>query len=98
MMGRGQRDNRYSPIIKSSELKQWAFCPRQWFLLRMSGRKVDNEFTRRGLRFHHQEARKFNAIKRTENTLTVVLIVGGVLFALFIYSLFLPSYGSSHLH
>jgi hypothetical protein len=66
-------------MIKSSELKQWSFCPREWFLLRTRRIKINNIHTKRGLEFHNKQAKGIRSIKRTQNQLVFLLATGGAL-------------------
>lgn len=72
-------------MIKSSELKQFEFCPREWFLLRDRGIKVNNIHTKGGQDFHHQQAIGIRSIKKTQNRLVFLLVTGGALCLLLLF-------------
>ena len=67
-----------SKNINASEIRQWCFCPRQWYLLRTTGRKVVTFATKRGVDFHLKESRKVEAVKRMQLALGTTLIIGGI--------------------
>ncbi len=78
-MKKRRLDANGNPIISSSEIKVWSFCPRQWMLFQITGRKVNNEATRRGLSFHHRKAEDVHSIQRTERSLAAIYVVAGIL-------------------
>ena len=70
--------------ISPTWIRQWCFCPRQWFLFRTTGRKVDvTPESKRGVEFHLNESRKVEAVRRTQTALKVTILAGGVLCMLF---------------
>ncbi len=72
--------------ISSHEIKQYAFCPRQWYLLRTTGRRVNDAFIREGAAFHHEKARQIRRIKTTQDVLVFLCAVGIVLCLFFLLS------------
>jgi len=64
--------------IRASEIRQWCFCPRQWYLFRTTGRKVMTAASMRGIDFHLKESHKVEAVQRTQWFFTATLIMGGV--------------------
>ena len=74
-----------SLMIKSSELKQFDFLPREWFLLRTKGIKVNNINTKRGLDFHQRQAKGIRSIKRTQNRLVLLLATSRALCVLLLF-------------
>jgi hypothetical protein len=78
-------ENRFARI-SSHEIKQWAFCPRQWYLLRTTGRRVDNAFIRKGSSFHHAKARQIRKIKIMQNILVSLVVIGAALCLFFLLS------------
>ena len=65
--------------IPPSWIRQWCFCPRQWFLFRTTGRKVETADSRRGMEFHERESRKVEAMRRTQKALKITVYAGGAL-------------------
>jgi hypothetical protein len=64
--------------IRASELSQWCFCPRQWYLFRTTGRKVMTPSSKRGIDFHVKESQKVEAVKSTQWVFATILIIGGM--------------------
>ncbi len=60
-------------------IRQWYFCPRQWFLLRARSGRVETPESTRGVEFHRSESRKFEAIGRTQKLIKIVIYTGGSL-------------------
>lgn len=65
--------------VISTELKQWGFCPRQWYYFRLTGRKPWNAAIKRGLEYHHEKSVAVKYIKLIQNLVVVAGIGGGVL-------------------
>ncbi len=76
--------------ISSHEIKQWAFCPGQWYLLRITGRRVNDAFIRKGVAFHHEKAKQIRKIKKTQNVLVLLWVIGIALCLFFLLSLSSP--------
>lgn len=57
-----------STIIGASEIKQWDFCPMQWWLIR-NGAKSDSAATRRGVAYHDERGKAVKAITVRQNIL-----------------------------
>ncbi len=68
-----------NPFIRSSEIKQWDYCPRQWYLLRTTGRKINTQAAKRGLEYHQKEAKGVKAVQKTQSLLITSILTGGII-------------------
>ena len=64
--------------IRSSEMRSWSYCPRQWYLRRTTGRKISCQASKRGLEFHNKQAQHVRAVRNTQSILTKTLMIGGI--------------------
>lgn len=72
--------------IRASEIRQWCFCPRQWYLLRTTGRRVVTAATKRGVDFHLKESRKVEAVQKMQLAFVAYLIIGGIVCCILLLS------------
>ena len=66
--------------ISANEIRQWCFCPRQWYLYRTTS-KVKNihvSARKRGVAFHHSAARPVRAIQRLQRAIVTIAVIGGI--------------------
>ncbi len=63
--------------ISAGEIRQWCYCPRQWYLLRTGGRRLMTPASRQGVAYHQKEAVKVKAVVRSQSALVTILILGG---------------------
>ena len=63
--------------IAANEIRQWCFCPRQWYLLRTTGLRIMTPAAKRGVVYHQREAVRVNAVVRSQSALTIILLLGG---------------------
>jgi CRISPR/Cas system-associated exonuclease Cas4 (RecB family) len=70
------KSNKHS--ISASELKQWDYCPRQWYLLKTTGSRVNNRAVRLGREFHQKQAQGVKAVRNTQSLLTKFILTGGI--------------------
>lgn len=63
--------------IAASEFKQWAFCPRHWYLLRTTGKRANSSNARRGTLYHNAKAEGVKKVQKTQAVLLWV-ILGGI--------------------
>ena len=72
------------PNINASELKQWDFCPKQWYLLRTGGRRriqqqlCSNQASRRGQEFHQKKSGPVKQAQKTQSVISNFLTIGGL--------------------
>ncbi len=66
-------------FIRSSEIKQWDYCPRQWYLLRTTGRKINSQAAKRGLEYHNRQAKGVKAVQKTQSFLIKSILTGGII-------------------
>ncbi len=67
-----------SGAIRSSELAQWCFCPRQWYLFRTTGKKPEGRAVTRGLIYHKGKAGNIQSIQRMQRALVMTAALGGI--------------------
>lgn len=73
--------------IRASEIKQWAFCPRQWYLQRTTGRRsCGGPAARKGEEFHRNKARGVQEVRKAQSALTKALMIGGIVCLLWLFS------------
>ena len=80
------------PNINASELKQWDFCPRQWYFLRTKGRRgrqqiSSTEPSRRGQEFHQQKSGPVKKAQKTQSAISKFMTIGGIACLLWLLSL-----------
>ncbi len=68
----------YSDTIRSSELAQWRFCPRQWYLFRTTSKKPEGRAVTRGLMYHKGKAGNVQSIQRTQRAIVITAALGGI--------------------
>ena len=68
----------HKPFIRASELKQWDYCPRQWYLVRTTSRRLHCQAAKRGVEFHNRKLGAVQAIQKTQSHLVKLLITGGI--------------------
>jgi len=67
-----------SPYIGSSEFKQWAFCPRHWYLLRTTGKRASGPAVRRGVEFHTRKSKEVINVQKKQSAFVTAVILGGI--------------------
>ena len=71
-----------TPIIRASEIGQYVFCQRAWWLATVQGyRPVNETELSAGTQAHLQHARAVAASQRWRRAGLALLILGGLLFA-----------------
>jgi hypothetical protein len=74
-----------TPIIRASEINQFAFCQRAWWLGTVQGYRPINEAElRAGTEAHRQHGRTVAASQRWQRMGYVLLVLGGLLLTLFL--------------
>ena len=70
-------------LIRASEIADWCFCRRSWYLTArgVSPSLVQIEKRHAGVDFHHQHARHVNQARGVVNSATRALLVAAVLAA-----------------
>lgn len=72
-----------TPTIRASEIGQYVFCQRAWWLGSVQGyRPVNEEALRAGAQAHQQHGRSMAASQSWQRVGYALLVVGGLLFAL----------------
>ncbi len=72
-----------TPTIRASEIGQYVFCQRAWWLGSVQGyRPVNEEALSAGTQAHRQHGRSVAASQRWQWVGFAFLVLGGVLFAL----------------
>ncbi len=66
-----------STYIKASEMQPWCFCPKQWYLIRTAGMKLDNPAIRAGKAYHVREAKAVRKVQRTQMAVVKFALIGG---------------------
>ena len=79
--------NRNKPNINANEIKQWDFCPRQWYLIRTKGRTWNDQPARRGQEFHQQHAVPVKQIQKTQSFISKIVTIGGAACLFWLLSL-----------
>jgi hypothetical protein len=77
------KDKRY---IGSSEFKQWAFCPRHWYLLRTTGKRAQGSSAQRGVDYHTRKSREVISVKKTQSAFIAAVILGGIVCLILLLS------------
>ena len=72
--------------IRSNEIRQYCFCPRQWYLFRTTGKRVVCAASRRGEEFHKKAAQPIKAIQRTQSFMVALIIIGGIACIFWLFS------------
>ena len=68
-----------SSYINSAELRQWGFCPRQWYYYRVTGKRpAYSSGMKRGIEYHERKAHHVSSIIQTQKALGLVLKTGGL--------------------
>lgn len=78
--------------ISATDLKQWCFCPRQWYFYKSTGRKPKfNRALKRGIDYHRIKGEAVDSVIKAQSNLKFFLKAGGsiCLLLLLLYWLFL---------
>ncbi len=74
--------NTFSPIVRASEIGQYVFCRRAWWLGAVQGyQPVDETALSAGLQVHLQHGRSVAASQRWQRVGYVLLVAGALLSA-----------------
>jgi hypothetical protein len=65
------------PNIRSGEFRSWSYCPRQWYLLRTTKRRINTAASRKGMEFHRSHSQKVEAVQKAQSNFKTI-IVGGI--------------------
>jgi hypothetical protein len=77
------KTNPHTPIIRASEIGQYVFCQRAWWLGTVQGfRSVNEAKLSAGTQAHLRHGRSVAASRRWQRVGYVLLVLGGLLFAL----------------
>ncbi|HUL01016.1 MAG TPA: hypothetical protein VLX29_09185 [Nitrospirota bacterium] len=77
-------------FIKASEFGQWEYCPRQWYLSKTMGMRINSDAIRRGIVYHNAKAERVKSVQRNQTKLIAASAIGGIICIfcfLFHYSL-----------
>ncbi len=88
----GQADSRPAPIIRASELAQFSFCRRAWWLAAIKGHRPHNQATLAyGVTTHNRHYQQVHTAQRWRYA-SFFLLGGGslLLLALVVWQLLLP--------
>ncbi len=77
-------DNRHN--IRASELRQWDLCPRQWYLLRTTGRRIRTQASLRGREFHRQQSVMVKEAQKSQSIAKTFFVIGGIACLLWLLS------------
>jgi hypothetical protein len=73
------------PIIRASEIGQYAYCARAWWLGRIKGYRSTNEAAMRaGSEAHHDHGRAVESYHRLRRLATVLIIVAALALAVWL--------------
>ena len=72
--------------IGSAEFKQWAFCPRHWYLLRTTGKRAHGPAVQRSMEFHARKSKEVITIKKTQSLFLTAVILGGIVCIIWLLS------------
>lgn len=73
--------------IGAYEVRQWCFCPRQWYLFRTMGRIKRASNSRKGMEFHRSASRPIKAIQKTQSMIVTAIVMGGIVCLIWFFSL-----------
>ena len=68
--------------LRASDFKAWGFCPRQWWLQRITGRKSSGKAVAHGIETHRAVAERVEGVKRLQS----IFILGVVIWLLLLFS------------
>ncbi len=88
----GWNMNKTNLKISATDLKQWSFCPRQWYFYKTTGRKPKfNRAIKRGLDYHRAKGEAVDSVIKAQRYLVFFLKTGGsiCLLLVLLYWLFL---------
>jgi hypothetical protein len=74
-------------FIGSAEFKSWEYCPKRWYFQQTMGIKINNPAVKRGMEHHRKRAMEVQQIQRTQSTLKTFIILGGIIWLIFLGSL-----------
>lgn len=69
--------------IRAGEIRQWCFCPKQWYLIRTRGIRKTTPAGKRGIEHHKRESRKVEAVQRIQMRIKTMIFAGGALWLIF---------------
>lgn len=63
--------------ISATDLKQWCFCPRQWYFYKTTGRRPKfNKAIKRGLDYHRVKGEAVDSVIKAQSNLKFFLKAG----------------------
>jgi hypothetical protein len=65
-------------FTKASEYSQWEYCPRQWYMSKTRGRKINTEASRRGVVYHNQMSQGVKSVQHDQSKFLAALVIGGI--------------------
>jgi hypothetical protein len=67
--------------IKASEFSMWEYCPRQWYLHKTIGRRINDSFSRKGLESHNIQSQAVKAVQKEQSTFitATTVTIGGII-------------------
>ena len=83
-----KKKNPYSPVISSSEISQYLFCPLSWWYGRI-GEKIVTKEMKKGAEFHAKQAVKQTASRKLYIIKRIAIAVLAILFFLWLWRLIL---------
>lgn len=75
-----------SPVIRASEIGQWLYCRRAWWLARQGHENRNTAALKAGTRAHEQHARTVASAYRTRLIALALLILAILLLAAALFS------------
>ena len=70
----------HTPIIRASEISQYVFCHRAWWLGTVQGYRPANEAAlNAGTKVHHRHGRSVAASQRWQQVGYILLVIGGLI-------------------
>ncbi len=79
-----KENKKHKKFISSSEFGQWAFCPRQWYLMKMRRKRINTSPIRRGNEFHMNMSHGIKAAQKAQSRFKTFCILG-VIVCIFWY-------------
>jgi hypothetical protein len=73
--------------IGAYEVRQWCFCPRQWYLFRTTHRKANILASKKGVEFHENAAKPIKAIQKSQTAMATAIVLGGIICLIWLLSL-----------
>jgi hypothetical protein len=71
-------------FTKASELGQWEYCPRQWYLSKTRGVRINSDACRKGVAFHYAKSKGVKSVQQNQTMFITALVIGGIICLFFL--------------